>query len=116
MRAAGTRSASSPARTSSARPSRGAGSQSFPANTACGASAGGWGITLSSNQLDDGNDFGNYRNATKTGIKFEDMTANGVFDQQGFPNDPGLQGWTIQAFVDANGNRVRDAGEKTAAA
>jgi uncharacterized repeat protein (TIGR01451 family) len=90
--------------------------QSFPANIACGAGAGGWGITLASNQLDDNNDFGNYRNATKTGLKFEDLNANGVWDSQGENPEPGLAGWTIQAFVDANGNGIRDAGENTVAA
>ena len=33
--------------------------QSFPSGTACGAAAGGWGITLASGDLDSGNDFGN---------------------------------------------------------
>ena len=86
--------------------------QSFPANTACGASAGGWGITLTSGQLDNNNDFGNYRNATKTGVKFEDLNANSVKDA----GEGGLPGWTISAIVDTNGNGTLDAGENTVAA
>ncbi len=86
--------------------------QSFPANTACGASAGGWGITLTSGQLDSNNDFGNYRQATKTGTKFEDLNANSVKDA----GEPGLPGWTISAIVDTNGNGALDPGETTVAA
>ena len=66
--------------------------QSFPAGTACGASAGGWGITLDSGELDSGNDFGNYRQATKTGIKFNDLNGDGVKDA----GEPGLPGWIDQ--------------------
>ena len=57
------------------------------------------------------NNFGNFRNATKSGMKFEDLNANGVKDA----GEPGLAGWTIQAFADANSNGVRDAGENTVA-
>ena len=85
--------------------------QSFPANTACGASAGGWGITLTSGQLDSGNDFGNYRQATKSGTKFNDLNGNG----QRNAGEPGLAGWTINAYADTNGNGTRDAGENTIA-
>src|SRR4029078_2835220 len=85
--------------------------QSFPAGTACGASSGGWGITLTSGQLDDLNDFGNYRNATKSGVKFNDLDGDGVKDA----GEPGLAGWTINAYVDANGNGTRDTGENTIA-
>ena len=60
--------------------------QSFPSGTACGAGAGGYGIALASGQIDDGNDFGNWRAATKTGVKFEDLNANGARDG----GEPGL--------------------------
>ena len=83
--------------------------QSFPSGAACGASAGGWGITLASGDLDSGNDFGNYRQATKTGTKFNDLNGDGVKDA----GEPGLPGWVINAYADANGNGVRDAGENT---
>jgi len=53
-----------------------------PGTGACPAGYGpvGWSITLTSGQTDSGNDFGNYKPATKTGMKFEDMNANGVKD------------------------------------
>ncbi len=90
--------------------------QSLPANTKCsaisGLAPGGWAITLASGELDSDNDFGNWQSATKTGVKFHDLNANGVKDA----GEPGLPGWTITAHVDANGNGVRDAGENTVAA
>ena len=36
-------------------------------------------------------DFGNFQNATKSGVKFEDRDGDGVKD----PGEPGLSGWTI---------------------
>ncbi len=86
--------------------------QSFPANSACGAGLGGWGITLASGELDSGNDFGNWQKATKTGMKFHDLDADGVKDA----GEPGLPGWTITAYADANANGIRDAGENTVGA
>ena len=85
--------------------------QSYPANEACGTAAGGWGITLTSGQVDSDNDFGNWTTATKTGMKFHDLNADGVKDA----GEPGLAGWTINAYVDANGNGTRDLGENTIA-
>ena len=81
--------------------------QSYPANVAC-AGFGGWGITLASGDIDTGNDFGNWQKATKTGMKFHDLNANGVKDA----GEPGLAGWTINAYADANGNGLRDAGRE----
>lgn len=47
--------------------------------------------------------FGNFKNATKSGAKFEDMNANGVRDA----GEPGLGGWTITlAGTDNRGNAV----------
>ena len=86
--------------------------QSFPAGTACGASAGGWGIILTSGQLDSDNNFGNFQQATKTGTKFDDLNANGAKDA----GEPGLPGWVINAYADTNGNGTRDVGENTIAA
>ena len=86
--------------------------QSFPANNACGTGLGGWGITLTSGQLDSGNDFGNWTTATKTGTKFNDLNGNGAKDA----GEPGLPGWTINAYADTNGNGIRDLGENTVAA
>ena len=64
--------------------------------------AGGWGILLASGELDSGNDFGNWTNATKTGTKFEDLNGNGAKDA----GEPGLPGWTISAYADANSNGI----------
>ncbi len=85
--------------------------QSFPAGddecTLTGLGADGWAITLTSNQTDSGNDFGNYRNATKTGTKFNDLNNNGTKDT----GEPGLSGWTIRAYADANGDGLTTTGE-----
>ena len=62
-------------------------------------------ITLASGDVDSGNDFGNYRKATKSGVKFEDLDADGVKDA----GEPGLSGWTINAFADTNSNGILDA-------
>src|ERR1044072_1657924 len=60
---------------------------------------------------DTGNDFGNYQQATKTGVKFLDSNANGVKDA----GEPGLSGWTINAYVDVNGNGTKDAADTVVA-
>ena len=57
--------------------------------------------------VDSGNDFGNYRKATKTGTKFNDLNGDGAKDA----GEPGLPGWTINAYVDVNGNGTKDAAE-----
>ena len=51
-------------------------------------------INLGSGESDTNNDFGNFRNFTKSGVKFHDHNANGVRDA----GDEGLSGWTIQAL------------------
>jgi uncharacterized repeat protein (TIGR01451 family) len=51
----------------------------------------GYNITLTSGQTDSDNDFGNFRQATKSGHKFHDLDADGVWDQ----GELGLEGWTI---------------------
>ncbi len=50
-------------------------------------------------------DFGNWYPGKKSGMKFEDLNADGVKDA----GEPGLAGWTI--YVDYNGNSVLDADE-----
>lgn len=55
-----------------------------------------------------GNDFGNWTTATKSGMKFEDLDADGVKDA----GEPGLAGWTI--YVDYDNDGVLDAGEPSA--
>ncbi len=58
--------------------------QSFP-------SAGCYNVTLISGEVDDNNDFGNYQYATKSGVKFHDLNANGIKNN----GEPLLWGWTI---------------------
>src|SRR3989442_11359281 len=87
--------------------------QSRPTNTKCvagsGLGPGGYALTVSSGSTETGNDFGNFQQGTKSGVKFNDLNGNGVKD----PGEPGLSGWTIRAYVDGNGNGTLDAGETT---
>ena len=71
----------------------------------------GWAINLPSVQ-DDGNDFGNYQQATKTGVKFEDPNANGVKDA----GEAGLTGWTINAYSTRTATASADVAENTMSA
>src|SRR5260370_32803760 len=52
-----------------------------------------------------GQDIGNFKLATISGQKFEDLNGNGVKQ----PGEPGLAGFTI--FLDMNGNNMLDQGE-----
>ena len=81
--------------------------QSFPTSGAdCSAHGGGVGysITLTSGEVDSNNDFGNFKNATKSGVKFIDLDADGVKDAgEGCPplpdpNNAGCQGVQIHLF------------------
>ena len=80
--------------------------QSFPTSGAnCAAHGGGLGyaITLTSGQTDSDNDFGNFQNATVSGMKFKDADADGVKDA----GEPGLGTWVIHLFgTDGRGNAV----------
>lgn len=58
------------------------------------------------NTVSGPHDFGNWRPATKTGVKFEDLDADGAAREGG---EPGLPGWTI--YVDYNDNGTPDEGE-----
>lgn len=51
-------------------------------------------------------DFGNWYPGEKSGLKFEDLDADGAPRESG---EPGLAGWTI--YIDYNGNATLDAGE-----
>src|SRR5947207_2157791 len=88
----------------------------MPANSKCsaisGLGSGGYAITVTSGSSETGNDFGNFQQGTKSGVKFNDLNGNGVKE----PGDPGLSGWTIRAYTDTNGNGSLDAGETTVAA
>ena len=52
-----------------------------------------------------GNDFGNWTTATKSGVKFHDLNANGIWDTE----EPGLENWKI--YVDYDGDGIWDEGE-----
>jgi predicted secreted protein len=69
--------------------------QSYPSPTTSEAGCGNntYAITLTSQEVDSDNNFGNFRNATKSGVKFHDLNANGQQDA----GEPGLSGWTINA-------------------
>ncbi len=73
----------------------------------------GYAITLTAGQVDDGNDFANFQQATKSGRKYHDFNADGD-DEAGV--DPGLDGWTITAFVDANSDGILQQSEIDAGA
>jgi len=61
--------------------------------------------TFSGDQM-AGDDFGNWTTATKSGVKFEDLDADGAAREVG---EPGLPGWTI--YVDYDDDGILDAGE-----
>src|SRR5439155_132469 len=86
--------------------------QSRPSgNTKCsavsGLAAAGFAVTITSGSSEPNNDFGNFQQGTKSGVKFNDLNANGTKDA----GDPGLNGWEIRAYTDTNGNGTLDAGE-----
>ena len=84
--------------------------QSFPTATTSGSAAcvsphsgRGWSVTLTSGGTDSGNDFGNFRNVTISGLKFKDADAGGDKDA----GEIGLGGWEIHLFgTDGGGNTV----------
>jgi hypothetical protein len=59
-----------------------------------GASGRGFLVTLGFGEHETGNDFGNFRPASKSGTKFHDLDADGVKDL----GEPGLAGWEIHMF------------------
>ena len=67
----------------------------------------GYAVTLKSGECDTGNNFGNVPRAVKSGVKFNDLDADGVKDA----GEPGLSGWTIRAYTNTNGDNDLDAGE-----
>ena len=69
----------------------------------------GYSITLTSGQVDSGNDFGNYQQATKSGTKFHDLDADGTRDA----GENGIVGWTIYAYEDDNGDGNLDLAEQS---
>lgn len=68
------------------------------------------GITIDINNTVSGpHDFGNWRPATKTGVKFEDLDADGAAREG---SEPGLAGWTI--YVDYENNGILDGDDPSA--
>jgi hypothetical protein len=73
----------------------------------------GWKVHVTSGSTDTDNDFGNFRQGTKSGVKFDDTNVNHVKDS----GEPGLNGWTINAYADNNPkNGTLDAAEFSAGA
>jgi hypothetical protein len=68
-------------------------------------------ITVTFGQTSSNNDFGNVQEATKSGIKFNDLDGAGPGT-----TGPGLAGWTIEAFKDSDGNGILSQAEFTAGA
>ncbi|MBI4497515.1 MAG: LPXTG cell wall anchor domain-containing protein, partial [Chloroflexi bacterium] len=65
--------------------------------------ANGYDIDLRPGEEDSGNDFGNFQAATKSGVKFADLDADGVKDA----GEPGLSGWEIHlSGTDSQGNAL----------
>jgi len=87
-----------------------AGSGLVSVNTS-NADLGQYGYVVKLYYNESGNDFFNFRQATKSGVKFLDKNANGTRDA----GDTGLGGWTIRAYRDTNGNNLLDTGDTLAA-
>ena len=60
--------------------------------------------------MDSGNDFANFQQATKSGVKYEDENADGAFNGA----DAGLAGWTIAAYADNDDSGTLTAGDTLA--
>ncbi|MFC2042200.1 SdrD B-like domain-containing protein [Chloroflexota bacterium] len=69
----------------------------------------GYDITLDSGDSETGNDFGNYQQATKSGMKYWDENEDGVN-----VGEAGLDGWTIAAFADNDDSDNLSAGDTLA--
>ncbi len=76
-----------------------------------GVADGGLAVTLSPLTNRTGLDFGNHRGVIVSGVKFNDVNANGVQDG---PTELGLADWTIRAYED-DGDGVLRADEVTVA-
>src|SRR5438105_4019731 len=77
--------------------------QSTPANTNCsgisGVSPGGHQVTVTSSSTTTGKNFGNYRQGTVSGTKYEDPNADGTLTAGTAPAGPNA--WPIEAWTDA---------------
>ena len=70
----------------------------------------GYDVTLTSGEEERGNDFANFRQAAKSGVKYNDLDADGTQDV----GDTGLSGWTIAAFADVDDSGTLSAGDTLA--
>jgi hypothetical protein len=66
-------------------------------------------VEFESSDEHEGNDFGNWKPATKSGVKFFDVDGDGQPREEG---EEGLEGWTI--FVDYDGDGELDSDEPSA--
>jgi len=90
--------------------------QSEPANTRCngintGANpalgAGGYAVVITSGSEETSNDFGNFRPGTKSGVKFNDESNDGIWQV----GEPPLPGWTIKVFNDNDNSNSLNTGD-----
>ncbi|MGH2489612.1 MAG: SdrD B-like domain-containing protein, partial [Candidatus Limnocylindria bacterium] len=88
--------------------------QSEPVNTICDFDAidatladGGYAVTITSGSTEENNDFGNWRQGTKSGSKFNDESNDGIWDF----GESGLVGWTIKVFNDVDNSNTLSAGD-----
>ncbi|HSR31190.1 MAG TPA: hypothetical protein VLY63_11550, partial [Anaerolineae bacterium] len=70
--------------------------------------ASGWAVSLQSASSEADRDFGNWTNATVTGVKLEDKDADGSIGED---SANGLDGWVIRAYSDGDGDGVLSAAE-----
>src|SRR4029453_2776896 len=83
--------------------------QSAPDNTKCAAGSptladGGFAVTITSGSSEPNNNFGNFQQGTKSGVKFEDEDADGLKET----GDALLPGWTINAYADTESDGLLD--------
>src|SRR5262245_21854618 len=89
--------------------------ESFPGGSDIVAATGtglgdfGYAIAFTSGETESGNNFGNFRQATKSGIKFNDLNGAGAGT-----TGPGLSGWTIEEIGRASGRGRVSKGEVAA--
>src|SRR5262249_57876531 len=72
--------------------------------------AAGFAVTITSGSTEPNNNFGNFQQGTKSGVKFNDMNANGAKIGRASCR---VRGWDTGADAAIKGNRGRDNGETT---
>lgn len=84
--------------------------QFYPeSGSSCPGQTFGYELTVTAGQAKSGNDFGNYRDGSISGFKWEDLNGDGEWQNDGENVEPALDDWTI--FLDLNDNGVLDEGE-----